>query len=82
MSGRKTSIARPTAQAEEKGWLYGEVAGDTGLIRRLLNGEWDERECLVLPPGEQIVASHDEASSARSVRDAAWKRVQETIDLA
>jgi len=46
--------------ADEKGWLFEEVAGDTGLIQRLLNGEWDERECLVLKPGEQIVASHDE----------------------
>ena len=48
------------AQAEEKGWLFEEVAGDTGLIRRLLNGEWDERECLVLQPGQKIVASHEE----------------------
>ena len=48
------------AQAEEKGWLYEEVAGDTSLIQRLLNGEWDERECLVLQPGQKIVASHEE----------------------
>lgn len=48
------------AQAEEKGWLFEEVAGDPGLIQRILNGEWDERECLVLPPGQKIVASHEE----------------------
>ncbi len=48
------------AQAEEKDWLFEEVAGDTGLIQRLLNGEWDERECLVLQPGQKIVASHEE----------------------
>lgn len=48
------------ALANEKGWLFDEVAGDTGLIERLLNGEWDERECLVLPPGQRIAASHEE----------------------
>ena len=47
--------------AEENGWIFEEVAGDTALIKRLLNGEWDERECLVLQPGQKIVASHEES---------------------
>jgi hypothetical protein len=42
-------------------WKYEEYAGDVGLMRRMLNGIFDEREVLVAPPGKKIVASHDDA---------------------
>ena len=47
-------------EARERNWLYEELAGDAGLIRRLLNGDWNEEDFLVVPPGKTIAASNDE----------------------
>ncbi len=38
-------------------WEYDEVIGDDGLLRRILNGEWDANDVLVVPPGETIEPS-------------------------
>jgi hypothetical protein len=46
--------------ATEKDWEYEEVGGDTGLIYRLLNGDWNPDEFLVLPPDASAVPSNDE----------------------
>lgn len=46
--------------ASEMKWEYEEVAGDTGLIFRLLNGDWNPEEFLVLPPDASVVPSNDE----------------------
>ena len=45
--------------AEERGWKYEELPGDIRLIRKLIDGEWDEDEFLVVQPGEQIIPSYD-----------------------
>ena len=49
-----------TREAEENNWEYEEVEGDTRLIGKLLNGEWDENEFLVIPKGNTIHPSSDE----------------------
>jgi hypothetical protein len=36
------------------------VSGDLGLLRRLMAGEWEESEFLVVSPGSSIAASHDD----------------------
>jgi len=46
-------------EAEENGWTFERMPGDVRLLRALLDGEWDEREFLVTPPGQCICASHD-----------------------
>lgn len=46
--------------AEDLGWRYETVAGDPHLLRKLVNGEWDEDEFLVLQPGQRAVASGDD----------------------
>lgn len=43
-----------------KGWQYSEVPGDLSLLQRFLDGDWAERDFLVLPPGKSIAASFDD----------------------
>jgi hypothetical protein len=45
--------------AREQGWDYHEVDGDTRLISMLMEGDWDESEFLLIPPGKTIRESHD-----------------------
>jgi Protein of unknown function (DUF1638) len=44
--------ARTTARAQ--GWKFERLQGDLGWLRRLVNAEWDEREFLVLKPGQRV----------------------------
>lgn len=47
-------------RAAEQGWKYEKVAGDLTLIQTLLDGPWDERRFLVIPPGARVATSYDE----------------------
>jgi hypothetical protein len=47
--------------ATEKGWKYEEVQGNIDLLLRLLNGEWDDNDFLVIFPGSTGEPSHDES---------------------
>lgn len=40
--------------AEFMGWGYDELKGDAGLMQRLLDGQWDDREFLIVQPGQKI----------------------------
>jgi hypothetical protein len=40
--------------AEFLNWKYDEVKGDSGLMQRLVDGQWDEREFLIVKPGQKI----------------------------
>ena len=44
----------------EKGWEFEEVDGDLGLLRQMIEGQWDSQEVLLVEPGRRIVASNDE----------------------
>ncbi len=48
-------------EAAAAGWAFEKLQGDMGLIRRLVDGPWDERDFLVAQPGWRIVARHDDA---------------------
>ena len=40
--------------AEFLNWKYDEMKGDSGLMQRLVDGEWNEKEFLIVRPGERI----------------------------
>ncbi len=46
-------------EAGRRGWTYERVAGDMVLVRRLLNGDWNE-DFLILQPGQKLAMSYDE----------------------
>ena len=51
---------RARDEAKERGWSYEKLKGDIGMIQRLVNGEWNEKEFLVVQSGQRIVASYDD----------------------
>ncbi len=48
--------ARENAQQNE--WKYQELQGDNRLIEKMMEGDWDDNEFLVVQPGETIEASY------------------------
>jgi hypothetical protein len=59
--GETTAVVAKTQEdARNKGWAYEQLAGDLILVRRLLEGDWDE-DFLVLQPGEQVTMTYDHA---------------------
>lgn len=46
-------------EAASRGWTFESYGGNLGLFERLLAGDWDEREFLVVQPGQRIEPRHD-----------------------
>jgi len=47
-------------EAEERGWAYEWVQGNTGLLQRLLDGDWNTQDFLVIPPNTPIEPTYDD----------------------
>jgi hypothetical protein len=47
-------------RAAELGWKFEKVQGDMGLVRRLVDGPWDDDEFLIVEPGCRVASSFDE----------------------
>ena len=47
-------------QAGDNGWTYEEVPGSTELLMRLVNGEWNGDDFLVMEPGRTAAPSYDD----------------------
>jgi hypothetical protein len=45
--------------AEARGWQFEKLQGDLSLLRKLVNGDWDD-DFLIVPPGWRVVATHDD----------------------
>ena len=46
-------------QAAERNWAFETIRGEMSLLRRLLDGDWNKDDFLVIQPDEQIVATYD-----------------------
>ncbi len=51
--------AEAQATAAQRGWTFERIAGDLVLVRRLLNGDW-QNDFLIVEPGRQIEMSNDD----------------------
>jgi len=50
-------VRKARAEAEQEGWAFEEVNGSLYLLRRLINGQWDADDFLVVPPGAAVRAT-------------------------
>jgi hypothetical protein len=46
-------------QAQRHGWLFERKKGNRRLLEALINGQWNDDEFLVVPPGYMIQQSTD-----------------------
>jgi len=59
---------RARGEAQRRGWTFEKLLGDLILIRKLVDGEWDE-DFLVVKPGERITAAYESRIVGTSAAD-------------
>lgn len=50
-------VCQARAEAEQEGWAFEEIRGSLDLLRRMLNGEWNADDFLIVPPGARVEAT-------------------------
>jgi hypothetical protein len=60
---------RAQDHAARKGWEFSKIGGDLNLFQRLVAGDWNPADFLVVEPGFEVVARYDDGviASRRSV---------------
>jgi len=46
-------------EAASRGWQFERLQGDLSLFERLLAGDWNEDDFLIIPPGWRVTATYD-----------------------
>jgi len=64
--------------AQRRGWQFDKLAGELVLIRKLIDGDWQDQDMLVIEPGEQLAMSYDE-QVIRAVPATDGRRAPETV---
>ena len=54
LPGSENAKAYTKECANYLGWEYDEITGSDELMRRLIEGDWDDEDFLVVPPGQTI----------------------------
>jgi len=54
----RENLERARSEADGKGWRMREISDDLRLLRMMVDGTWNDREFLVLKPGERIVPDY------------------------
>jgi hypothetical protein len=47
-------------EAARRGWQFETIRGDLRLLERLVAGDWDETDFLVVPPGMRVRPTYDD----------------------
>ena len=56
----EASRRQAQAESEREGWEFEEVKGTLRMLERLVNGDWDGGDVLLVPPGAIIQATMDD----------------------
>ena len=65
---QETLRAEAMRIARERSWDFQDLPGDLRLVRKLVDGEWDEQDFLVVQPGQTVVRGNDEEILAAAAR--------------
>jgi hypothetical protein len=60
VEGEEPFRRRARGEAECAKWAYEEFPGSLDLLQRLVNGNWDPADFLILPPGQAIRATNSD----------------------
>jgi ADP-ribose pyrophosphatase YjhB (NUDIX family) len=55
----ETFEQRAQDEARERGWAFERIEGDLSLFERLVSGDWNEHDFLIVPPGWRVTATFD-----------------------
>ena len=56
---REALLEQSRKAAEENGWKFELVPGDRSLIRKMLAGDWDPEDFLIVKPGQTLKQSYN-----------------------
>ena len=64
----EANLERAREEALRKGWRLREIDGDIRMLRMMTEGTWNDREFLILKPGERAAADYS-GLKLKAVRD-------------
>ncbi|MBZ5580246.1 MAG: DUF1638 domain-containing protein [Acidobacteriia bacterium] len=67
--------ARARREAGSRGWRFESVPGDLSLFAKLVSGDWDEANFLIVPPGWRVKATYDGGILEKELSDPAGRAI-------